>query len=154
ILTKVGSPCYASVVHDYDRIALSRTVLGLVGIHGISPYYLTAFLRSRFGFTQLLRQRELTIQYQLTLDRVRDVLVYRASSQLQKAVEKMMLAHVAALEAMRLRADKAEAALEAALGLGDWRPPEPLSYSGRASEVIRADRFDAEYFHPAKRSYL
>ncbi len=86
IITKVGTPCFASVVHDFDEVALSRTVLGLTKIQGIDPYYLTAFLRSRYGFGQLMRQRELTIQYQLTLERVRDVLIFDPSPKLQKKI--------------------------------------------------------------------
>lgn len=154
IITKVGSPCFASIIHDYDYIALSRTVLGLVQIHDINPYYLTAFLRCRFGFKQLLRQREQTIQFQLTLERVRDVLVYRASPKFQNAIEKLMLGYVASIEEVYSKADEAESTLTAALGLGNWQPPEPLTYTRRASEAFLANRFDAEYFHPAKKAFL
>ena len=50
VITKVGTPCYASIIHDLDDVALSRTVLGLKSITDIDPYYLTAFLRSKYGF--------------------------------------------------------------------------------------------------------
>lgn len=40
IITKVGTPCYASILTDYSEIALSRTVMGLTGIHSVDPYYL------------------------------------------------------------------------------------------------------------------
>ena len=32
IITKVGTPCYASILTDYSEIALSRTVMGLTGM--------------------------------------------------------------------------------------------------------------------------
>lgn len=32
VITKVGTPCYASIVNGFDKVALSRTVLGLYGI--------------------------------------------------------------------------------------------------------------------------
>ena len=89
IITKVGTPCYASILTDYDEIALSRTVMGLTGIHGIDPYYLMVFLRCKYGFEQLFRQRELTIQYQLTLPRVKAVDVFLADDKLQKAVNRL-----------------------------------------------------------------
>lgn len=148
IITKVGSPCFASIVHNYDRIALSRTVLGLVRIHDINPYYLAAFLRCRFGFNQLFRQREQTIQFQLTLERVRDVLVYRASEKLQNAVEQTLLAHIAALATAHNEAGKSESLLLSALGLNKWRPPKPLTYTRRAGEALAVERLDAEYFQP------
>ena len=154
IITKVGTPCFASIVHDYDEIALSRTVLGLVGIHDIDPYYLTAFLRCRFGFNQLFRQREQTIQFQLTLERVRDVLVYAASPSLQKAVKHSMLGYVEALDLSHKKWTEAEAILGEALGLPAPNSPEPLTYVRKASEVFSADRLDAEYYHPSKRAIL
>lgn len=148
ILTKVGTPCYASVVHNYDEIALSRTVLGLVGIRKVSPYYLAAFLRCRYGFNQLMRQRELTIQFQLTLERVRGVLIYQASTQLQQAVEKTMQAHIAEIQKAHAQIEQSEQTLLRALGLEGWQPPEPLTYTRCASEAFMARRVDAEYFHP------
>ncbi len=89
IITKVGTPCYASILTDYSEIALSRTVMGLTAIHGINPYYLMVFLRSKYGFEQLFRQRELTIQYQLTLPRVKAIDVYMAGDALQKTIKNL-----------------------------------------------------------------
>ncbi len=45
---------------------------------------------------------------------------------------------------------RAETTLLEALGLADWTPPEPLSYSARASDALAAARLDAQYFMPAK----
>lgn len=44
----------------------------------------------------------------------------------------------------------AEDVLLAALGLANWTPPEPLTYTARASDVFASGRFDAQYFMPAK----
>ena len=49
VITKVGTPCYASLVEDYTEVALSRTVLGLSKIHGVDEYYLLTFLRCKYG---------------------------------------------------------------------------------------------------------
>ena len=43
---------------------------------------------------------------------------------------------------------EAESTLTAALGLGDWQPPEPLTYTRRASEVAPTKRLDAEFHRP------
>ena len=42
----------------------------------------------------------------------------------------------------------AEQTLLQALGLKNWQPPEPLTYTRSASEAHSAARFDAEYFAP------
>ena len=46
------------------------------------------------------------------------------------------------------RLTESEATLAAALGLGNWQPPEPLTYIRRASEAFAAGRLDAQYFTP------
>ena len=42
----------------------------------------------------------------------------------------------------------AEEALLKALGLENWRPPEPLTYTRRASEALAAKRIDSDFFAP------
>jgi hypothetical protein len=49
---------------------------------------------------------------------------------------------------------EAEAKLLQILGLADWTPPEPLTYTARASDVGLAGRIDAQYFMPAKEQVL
>jgi hypothetical protein len=41
VITKVGTPCYASIIYGLDKVALSRTVLGVCKIKDIDPFYLT-----------------------------------------------------------------------------------------------------------------
>ena len=89
VVTKVGTPCYASIIEDYDEVALSRTVLGLTHIQNADPYYLMVFLRCHYGFHQLYRKRELTIQYQLTLPRVQDLDIFLPSASFQSGVAHM-----------------------------------------------------------------
>lgn len=148
IVTKVGTPCFASVVHDYDEIALSRTVLGLTNIRDIDPYYLVAFLRSRYGFSQLMRQRELTIQYQLTLERIRDILIFEPSTSFQIEVAKVIRSHVHALNDVHHATQVAENTLLTTLNLENWQPPNPLSYTRSSADTFAAGRFDAEHFKP------
>ena len=94
VITKVGTPCYASIIHDIDDVALSRTVLGLKSIKSIDPYYLVSFLRSKYGFLQLLRERELTIQFQLTLDRVNGILIFKPKNkELENLISKYTFLH-------------------------------------------------------------
>ncbi len=145
IITKVGTPGYASLVYNFDTIALSRTVLGLKNIK-INPYYLLVFLRSYYGFHQLQRQRELTIQYQLTVDRVGKVLVPIPPESFQKEIEKLVKeSHKKQTLSKKLYREAEEMLLEE-LGLLDYKPKHRLTFTARKSEVDKAGRFDAEYF--------
>jgi hypothetical protein len=49
---------------------------------------------------------------------------------------------------------EAENVLTGALGLADWHPFQPLTYTRKASEAFAARRIDAEYYHPAKEGFL
>lgn len=148
IITKVGTPCYASILTDYDEIALSRTVMGLTGIHGVDPYYLMVFLRSKYGFEQLFRQRELTIQYQLTLPRVKTVDVFLANNDLQQEIKKLCKRAKELQRKSRQTYYDAEKNLMSELGLN--LPPinNTISVEMYSNSIVKTGRIDAEYYQP------
>lgn len=148
IITKVGTPCYASILTEYYEIALSRTVMGLTGIHGINPYYLMIFLRSKYGFEQLLRQRELTIQFQLTLPRVKAVDVYLADDKLQKAVKELCVKS----KDLQKKSNEAYQLAEHTL-MEIVKLPSHTTFSAHSIKTIGksfflSGRLDAEYYQP------
>jgi restriction endonuclease S subunit len=149
VITKVGTPCYASIIHDINDVALSRTVLGLKHIKIINPYYLVAFLRSKYGFLQLFRERELTIQFQLTLDRVGNVLVFKPDSKfLEQSIADCFLFHEELKRKSENLLNEAESLVLAELGLSNWQPKHCPSFVKYYSETDKAGRIDAEYFQP------
>jgi type I restriction enzyme M protein len=148
VITKVGSPCFASIITDYNEVALSRTVMGLTDVRNVNPLYLMVFLRCRYGFDQLFRQRELTIQYQLTLGRVGKVVVYLPPDDFQSEIAKFVERYKRALGDSRILYATAETTLLHALGLENWQAPESLSYVRDSREVFAADRLDAEHYQP------
>ena len=149
VISKVGTPCYASIVHDIDEVALSRTVLGLKSITGIDPYDLVAYLRSKYGFVQLLREREQTIQLQLTLERVKKVLVFKPTdTKLEELIANCFSLHeITNGQAEQLYAES-EVSLLSELGLSDWQPGRQVKSVRRLSEVFGVGRMDADYFQP------
>ena len=148
IITKVGTPCYASIIHEHDRVALSRTVMGIGNIAGIDPYYLLVFLRSKYGFSQLMRQRELTIQYQLTLERVKRILVYKPTDCFQQAIRKFVFSSLEKEKESLRQYSEAEQSLLSELGFDGWTPTEESVSVKNCSDFMSAERFDAEYFQP------
>lgn len=149
VITKVGSPCYTSLVEDYDLVALSRTVLGIKRIRDIDPYYLLIFLRSYYGFQQLLRQRELTIQYQLTLDRVKKLRIYKARQDFQNCIRKAVLKYLKLISVSKSLYQQAKDLLLSELNLKDWQPTEEtVAVKSFAESFLSSGRFDAEYYQP------
>lgn len=148
VITKVGTPCYASIVDDYEEVALSRTVLGLSNIHGIDEYYLMIFLRCKYGFEQLYRQRELTIQYQLTLPRVKSVDVFCPSKNFQKIIREMCLRYREMSTESTVAYEKAENLLTDSLGISAKRFDKTVAVKSYADSFLKSGRLDAEYYQP------
>lgn len=153
VITKVGTPCYASILTDYDEIALSRTVLGLIGIHGIDPYYLMIFLRCKYGFEQLFRQRELTIQYQLTLPRVKSIDVYLADDKLQKAAKRLCEKSIELQKKSNESYQLAEQILMEIVKYPDFSALSTHSIKYINESFSLSGRLDAEYYQPKYDEY-
>lgn len=147
VITKVGSPCYASLVYEHNEVALSRTVMGLKNIKCINPFYLLVFLRSKYGFTQLLRVRELTIQYQLTLERVKRIRIFVPEESFQLQIEQMVKSAHAKLEESKQLYAAAEDQILSELGLKDWQPNnENINIKTLKESFLSSGRLDAEFY--------
>ena len=108
--------------------------------------YLTAFLLSRYGRIQSSRETTGNVQPNLFLIKIRDFKVARFSDRFEAQVEALSLRALAASRGSTDKQKQAEGALLEALGLANWEPPEPLSYTARASDAFAAGRMDAEHF--------
>ena len=148
IITKVGTPCYASILTDYSEIALSRTVMGLTGIHSVDPYYLMVFLRCKYGFDQLFRQRELTIQYELTLPRVKAVDVYLANDMFQIKVMKLCKKSKEFQQKSNEAYQMAEQILRDIVDYPDDTALGTYSIKKINESFAISGRLDAEYYQP------
>lgn len=151
VISKVGTPCFSSLLSDdMPEAAMTRTVLGMSNINKelINPFYLIAFLRSRFGFDQLMRERELTIQYQLTLERTRKVRVFIPDRSVQDDIGNDVKAYYQSLRNSKLAYEQAQNLLESELGLDKLKFQKPVGYSARFSELEQSRRLDAQHFQP------
>lgn len=154
VISKVGSPCYAALLaEDMPKSAMTRTVLGMSSIDesSVDPYYLIAFLRSRHGFDQLMRERELTIQYQLTLERTRKVRVFLPALVVQQMIGNMVRGYYSALRSSQEAYAAALQLLKSELGLDKVTFQKPVGYVANFSEVLISRRIDADYFQTAFR---
>ena len=153
VITKVGSPCYSSIVEDYEEVALSRTVLGLSDIHGIDEYYLMIFLRCKYGFEQLYRQRELTIQYQLTLPRVKSVDVFCPSEKFQRIIRGLCIKYRELSTESTAAYEKAENLLSDSLGISTQHFDKTIAVKSYADSFLKSGRLDAEYYQSKYEKY-
>lgn len=112
------------------------------------PEFVVAYLNSRFGQDHMTRYASGMVQQGISLAKVRDIPIPRLGHKLQKAVERCVN------DALNTRRQStksfwaAEDEVVAAIGLRDWNPPEPLTYTRRAFEAFAAGRLDSQYFAP------
>lgn len=149
VVTKVGTPCYAGIIDiSLEKVALSRTVLGICNVRGIDPFYLVAFLRSKYGYYQLMRERELTIQMQLTLERVKAIKIFVPPQEEQNNIAKIIKEYFSKEIESNLLYSEAERLLLSQLGAKDLAMEENLTYTADLRDAIGCNRIDAEYFQP------
>jgi restriction endonuclease S subunit len=151
VITKVGTPCYAGVIHEsLGYCALTRTVLGVQDLSRdlVDPYYLVAFLRSKFGFYQLMREREQQIQLQLTLERVGRINVFLPPLELQQSVGDIVRDYHRQTTLSKALYAEAEALLLTELGLHELDLSHQPTYTQSFSQAWTAGRLDAEHFQP------
>ncbi|WP_236721362.1 restriction endonuclease subunit S [Trichormus sp. NMC-1] len=155
VITKVGTPCYTSIIKYYSIVALSRTVLGVKNIRNVDNYYLLSFLRCRYGFNQLLRQRELTIQYQLTLDRVKNIYIYQPNKSFQIFIRKIVFKYLDCSSSSKDLYRQSEELLLSELNLKYWQPTEEsIAVKSFSSSFLASGRLDAEYYQPKQQKIM
>ncbi len=122
--------------------------LAILRPHEISPEYLAIFLRCSFGSKQVQRIMRGAIQMSVLLEDMDQLFIPRFSPKFETAITKQVQAAHIRFNDAASGSSQAEQTLLRALGLEGWEPPEPLTYTRRASEAHTAERIDAEYFAP------
>ena len=105
-------------------------------------------LRSEVGRSQTERFTRGAVQMGLLLEDMDQIWIPRFSSRLESSiVERVSIARVA-LDEARAKIDGAAFQITATLGLNEWQPPEPLTYTRQAKKVFAAKRLDSVFFSP------
>lgn len=149
LLTKVGSVGISAVVPpEAPAFNIFVSLAVLKNIHGISRYYLSTFLNSRFGRVQSFRQAKGISQPDLHLEDIREFLIPEPDGGFQNRVESAVIKAHELRRRSRAFYREAEATLLEELGLPDLDLSPQLFYERRYSETVAAHRLDAEYFQP------
>jgi hypothetical protein len=111
--------------------------------------YLSSFLESAKGKPLVLRGGYGAAQPHIAPPYLSDMLVPRLGD-VENRVDRLVSLSVQKERDALETINRAQDTLLVALGLADWTPPEPLSYTARAKNAYAAGRLDAQYFMPAK----
>ena len=144
-LAKVGL-----VTEEYDKFATCRDVIILrTGkLKSINRYYLWSFLHSRYGQELLWRSASQTGQPHITLPTITNMHIPEFSTKLQKKVEELYVNSVEKKRQAEEKYREAEKILLNELGIATWKPKNEQISVRSYNEILRAERFDAEFFQP------
>ncbi len=150
LLTMSGSVGNASVALPNWKYPVNsnQDIAKITPKHGVDSYYLAAFLGSRFGRAQMERLPVGSVQQHIFLWMIEKLVIRRLSPETESAIGKAV-SDAYSLEQVAVEdIQHAEQTLLRALGLENWQPPEPLTYTRPSRDAFAAGRLDAEHFTP------
>lgn len=152
LLSIVGTIGSTALV-DSDELATCSCKLAILRPNSISAEYLATYLASSYGQLRIGQLTRGAVQRGLILEDADQILIPRMSA-VEEAVNHLIGAARRAQDGSQLASKDAEDTLLASLGLGGWSPPEPLTYTRSASEILIAGRLDSEFAAPQVHALL
>ncbi len=150
VLSKTAYPA-AAFVNLINCNVSQDTIAVRLSTYGRTKYcsgYIIAFLNSSFGLPLMERQFQGNVQQHLSLDDGKKLAIPRFGMAFQNRVDGLVRSADATHDELSKSMGAAEAALVTALGLADWSPPEPLSYTANSSNAFASGRLDAQFYRP------
>jgi restriction endonuclease S subunit len=111
--------------------------------------YIVAYLNSRYGLALMSRQFQGNVQEHLSLSDGKKLLVPLLSKELQAEINRVLLGSNEYLHSAYKETEKASSLLVSALGLSQWKPPDPLTYTLSFTRAFNERRLDAEFHRPS-----
>ena len=134
-----------------DTIAIR---LNLLGKTHFKSGFIAAFLNTKQGHALMVRRFQGNVQQHLSLEDGKAIRIPKFAGTLQRRVHDMVHAADRKQDESAAKQKEAEDTLLGALGMADWTPPEPFSYTARASYAVAAGRMDAPFFAPRIQALL
>ena len=133
----------ANIDQDIGRIAIKNS--------GVSPYFIWAFLQSKFGRFQIERFTTGQVQTHLSLKKMKKLRIPLLSNHAEvEEIVKRFLESKAAAKALYAQAQHL---LESELGLDKLKFKKPVGYMARFRELEQSRRTDSEFFNPELRHF-
>lgn len=154
VFTKGGAIDRVGYVTGDSAVSRDLIFLNTSKMKSADRLFLFSFFETPFFKRSLIRSSSQTAQPHLTITLVRNLPIYWPSAGLRSKVSKLVAESHRATSESGLQQAKAETALLNALGLAEWTPPEPLTYTASAADVFAAARLDAQFYAPRIRVLL
>lgn len=147
LFSKVGTLGEISINLDYDKLNFGQNNVGIkVKKKIINPLFLAVFLNTSYGKSQILRKQSGQVQQKIVLDDVKEILI--PLLKIEDKIETLVKDSYQKLQTSKSLYKEAEEILLKELGLENYKPKHELIFSSKLSEVLDAERIDADYFQP------
>ena len=147
LLTMAGTIGNAAVAHNFPKkVNANQAIAKITPLNNFSPYYLAAFLNSKYGFLQTQREIVSSVQANIFLGPIKKFKVPIFSSAEMSEIESLYKEFLRKLEESKSFYTQAENLLLEELGLKDFKCKDYLFSIVNLSDVKKANRVDAEYF--------
>ena len=122
---------------------------------GLNPFYLYAFLRSKYGQNFLLREARGSVQQHVFLSQMENIKVSLLSDSFQSHIEQIVKSAHAKLSDSKSLYSEAEEILLSELGLKNWQPSSTAVNIKKLQEsFLQTGRLDSEYYLPCYEDYV
>ncbi len=147
ILTMAGSIGNVAVAHNVSEAINSNQATAKIALkNSHSPYYVTAFLLSKYGQAQIKREIISSVQPNIFLWQIKNFKIPLAPLNKQLEIERNYKQFLIELENSKKCYQQAEELLLKELGLEDFKTKQKLFSIVNLSDCQKANRIDAEYF--------
>lgn len=146
LVTTAGTIGQVGLVTDEIPPANIDQDIGRIAIHNsdVSPFFIWAFLQSKFGRFQIERAVTGQVQTHLSLNKMKKLRIPLLSS--YKEVEEIVSRFLASKKAAKESYACAQQLLESELELNKISFQKPVGYTARFGDVVGNGRMDADYY--------
>ncbi len=120
----------------------------------INPFYLTTYFSCKYGYALIRRRQRGAAQPGINLFDLKNIPVPIVSDDFQSVIERLVLKSREIKKESIEEYLQAENLLLSELGLQEWKPARALTYVRSYSQAAKAQRMDAEYYHPKYQEML
>jgi restriction endonuclease S subunit len=155
LLSIVGTIGSLSIVSETVGDATGSCKIAILRSRGdCSPFFLAAFLMSKFGQLQIKRNTRGAVQMGLILKDLSRIRVPKFSDAHQAQIETIVKKSLSVNRQSKKLYTQAQQLLESELGLDKLSFQKPVGYTARLSTLEQSRRLDAEYFDPVASSIV
>ena len=149
LLSIVGTIGSVSIVPESLGLSTGSCKIAILRKKGtVSPYYLTAFLLSKYGQSQIKRNTRGAVQMGLILKDLVHIKIPIFSSTEELNISNRVLSAISINQESWELYIKAQKILEQELGLDKLKFRKPVDYETNFSQAMSSSRIDAEHFYP------